>query len=116
MNTTLALSNLTSVAVLVFILGFLGARFKSDLRIPESIYQLISIYLLLGIGLKGGHALKEVSFSEIIKPSLTTLIIGSIIPFLAFYFLKFVKNLTDIQRGSMAAHYGSTSLVTFSAA
>ena len=116
MNTSLAFSNLTSVAVLVFILGFLGARFKSDLRIPESIYQLISIYLLLGIGLKGGHALKEVSFSEIIKPSITTLIIGSIIPFLAFYFLKFIRNLTDIQRGSMAAHYGSTSLVTFSAA
>lgn len=116
MNLTLAISNLTSVAVLVFILGFLGARFKSDLSIPESIYQLISIYLLLGIGLKGGHALKVVSFAEIIKPSLTTLIIGSIIPFLAFYFLKFIKNLSDLQRGSLAAHYGSTSLVTFSAA
>ena len=116
MNLTLALTNLTSVAVLVFILRFLGARFKSDLTIPESIYQLISIYLLLGIGLKGGHALKEVSITEILKPSITTLIIGSIIPFLAFYFLKFIKNLTDIQRGSMAAHYGSTSLVTFSAA
>ncbi|MFZ9790376.1 MAG: sodium-dependent bicarbonate transport family permease, partial [Candidatus Nanopelagicales bacterium] len=116
MNLSLALTNLTSVAVLVFILGFIGARFKSDLRIPESIYQLISIYLLLGIGLKGGHALKEVSLTEILKPSITTLIIGSIIPFLSFYFLKFVKNLTDIQRGSMAAHYGSTSLVTFSAA
>ena len=116
MDLSIAINNLTSVAVLVFILGFIGARFKSDLRIPESIYQLISIYLLLGIGLKGGHALKEVSLQEIIKPSLATLLVGSLIPFLAFYFLKTIKYLSVSQRGALAAHYGSTSLVTFSAA
>jgi hypothetical protein len=116
MDLSIAINNLTSVAVLVFILGFIGARFKSDLRIPESIYQLISIYLLLGIGLKGGHALKDVSFQEIIKPSLATLLVGSLIPFLAFYVLKTIKYLTVSQRGALAAHYGSTSLVTFSAA
>jgi hypothetical protein len=116
MDLSIAINNLTSVAVLVFILGFIGARFKSDLRIPESIYQLISIYLLLGIGLKGGHALKDVSFQEIIKPSLATLIVGSLIPFLVFYVLKTIKYLSVSQRGALAAHYGSTSLVTFSAA
>lgn len=116
MDLSIAINNLTSVAVLVFILGFIGARFKSDLRIPESIYQLISIYLLLGIGLKGGHALKEVSLQEIIKPSLATLLVGSLIPFLAFYILKTIKYLSVSQRGALAAHYGSTSLVTFSAA
>jgi hypothetical protein len=116
MDLSIAINNLTSVAVLVFILGFIGARFKSDLRIPESIYQLISIYLLLGIGLKGGHALKDVSFQEIIKPSLATLLVGSLIPFLAFYILKAIKYLSVSQRGALAAHYGSTSLVTFSAA
>ncbi len=77
MDMSIAFNNLTSVAVLVFVLGFIGAIFKSDLRIPDSIYQLISIYLLLGIGLKGGHALKDVSFQEIIKPSLATLIYTS---------------------------------------
>jgi hypothetical protein len=116
MDLSIAINNLTSVAVLVFILGFIGARFKSDLRIPESIYQLISIYLLLGIGLKGGHALKDVSLQEIIKPSLATLIVGSLIPFLVFYVLKTIKYLSVSQRGALAAHYGSTSLVTFSAA
>jgi hypothetical protein len=34
----------------------------------------------------------------------------------AFYSLRFVKVLSVIDRGSIAAHYGSTSLVTFSAA
>jgi hypothetical protein len=116
MDMSIAFNNLTSVAVLVFVLGFIGAIFKSDLRIPDSIYQLISIYLLLGIGLKGGQALKGVSFTEVIKPSLTTLVVGLIVPFLAYYFLQTIKSLTVSQRGAMAAHYGSTSLVTFSAA
>ena len=55
----IALSNLTSVSVLVFALGFLAARFKSDIRIPEPVYQIISVYLLFGIGLKGGVSLSN---------------------------------------------------------
>jgi hypothetical protein len=38
-----------------------------------------------------------------------------IIPCLAFVILRLVKGLNNIDRGSFAAHYGSTSLVTFSA-
>jgi hypothetical protein len=47
---------------------------------------------------------------------IATLILGCIIPALAFFALKFVKSLTQIDRGAIAAHYGSTSLVTFTAA
>jgi hypothetical protein len=45
-NLSLAYNNLTSVSVLVFALGFIAARFKSDIRIPEPVYQIISVYLL----------------------------------------------------------------------
>jgi hypothetical protein len=110
-----ALGNLTSVSVLVFILGFIAARFKSDIRIPDPVYQIISVYLLFGIGLKGGHSLKSTSFSELFVPSLTTILLGVLIPFIAFYLLRFIKVLSYVDRGSIAAHYGSTSLVTFSA-
>lgn len=113
---SLASTNLTSVAVLVFILGFLGALIKSDVRIPDSVYQLISIYLLFGIGLKGGHALKSVTAHSFIKPALATLALGIAIPVLAFFVLKLIRKLSDLDRGAIAAHYGSTSLVTFSAA
>lgn len=113
---SVALTNLTSVAVLVFVLGFLGARIKSDVRIPEPIYQMISIFLLFGIGLKGGHTLKGTSFSTFAGPAVVTLLLGLIIPLIAFYSLKVVKKISDIDRGAIAAHYGSTSLVTFSAA
>ena len=115
-STSVAITNLTSVAVLVFILGFIGARIKSDVRIPEQIYQMISIFLLFGIGLKGGHALREVSFTSFAGPALATLGLGILIPFIAFVTLKLVRKINDLDRGAIAAHYGSTSLVTFTAA
>ena len=116
MSWSLAINNLTSVAVLVFVFGFIAARLKSDVRIPEAAYQLISIYLLFGIGLKGGHALRDVTFSSFWKAALATLLLGVIIPICAYLSLRLIKQLSPIDRGAIAAHYGSTSLVTFSAA
>ena len=113
---SIAQANLTSVGVLGFMFCFLASRVKSDVRIPEAIYQFLSIYLLFGIGLKGGHSLKASSLSELLVPSLATIICGILIPVLAFAVLKFIRGLNDIDRGSISAHYGSTSLVTFSAA
>ena len=111
----IAASNLTSVGVLTFAFGFLAARIKSDVRLPDAIYQFLSVYLLFGIGLKGGHSLKYTSFSELFVPSVTTILLGILIPLIAFYSLRLIKVLGHIDRGSIAAHYGSTSLVTFSA-
>ena len=111
----LALSNLVSVGVLAFVFGFIAARVKSDVRVPEQIYQFLSIYLLFGIGLKGGHSLKSVSFEEVVTPAVTTVIVGALIPVLAFISLRLIRALSVVDRGSIAAHYGSTSLVTFSA-
>ena len=112
---SIAHANLTSVGVLTFIFGILAARIKSDVRVPDAIYQFLSIYLLFGIGLKGGHSLKTSSLSELATPALTTIACGILIPILAFLVLKLIKVLNDVDRGSIAAHYGSTSLVTFSA-
>jgi hypothetical protein len=112
----LALSNLVSVGVLAFVFGFIAARIKSDVRVPEQIYQFLSIYLLFGIGLKGGHSLKSVTFEEVLAPAITTVVAGALIPVFAFLSLRLIKTLSVTDRGSIAAHYGSTSLVTFSAA
>jgi hypothetical protein len=112
----IALSNLLSVGVLAFAFGFAAARIKSDVRVPEQIYQFLSIYLLFGIGLKGGHSLKSVSFEDVITPAVTTVVVGALIPVLAFLSLRLVRTLSVVDKGSIAAHYGSTSLVTFSAA
>jgi hypothetical protein len=112
----LALSNLVSVGVLAFVFGFIAARIKSDVRVPEQIYQFLSIYLLFGIGLKGGHSLKSVTFEEVFAPAVTTIVVGALIPVFAYLSLRLIRTLSVVDRGSIAAHYGSTSLVTFSAA
>ena len=54
--------NLASPAVLAFVLGAVAVRLKSDLRFPESITSLLSTYLLLAIGLKGGLRLRDALF------------------------------------------------------
>lgn len=111
-----ALTNVTSIPVLAFVLGLLAVAIKSDLRLPEALYQGISIYLLFGIGLKGGVALSKANWSEVALPIVGTLALGIVIPVLAFWVIGKITKLDTVNRGALAAHYGSTSLVTFSAA
>jgi hypothetical protein len=66
--------------------------------------------------LKGGHALKDVSFESFALPAVATVGLGILIPLFAYLSLKLVHKINDLDRGAIAAHYGSTSLVTFSAA
>jgi hypothetical protein len=61
-----AITNATSAPVLAFVLGLLAVALKSDLRLPEALYQGLSIYLLLGIGIKGGVALSEADRKSVV--------------------------------------------------
>jgi hypothetical protein len=112
----LIVGNLLSVPVLAFALGIFAASVRADLRLPDAVYQATSMYLLFAIGLKGGVALRESPISDVGVPLLFALFIGILIPILAFMILRVITKLDRIDRGAMAAHYGSTSLVTFTAA
>jgi uncharacterized protein len=112
----LALTNLTSPAVLAFVLGVMAALLRSDLRVPEAVHQALSIYLLLAIGIKGGVALRGPEAEGILVPLAATVGLGIVTPLAAYVVLRWITRLNGIDRGAMAAHYGSTSLVTFSAA
>ncbi len=117
MNTLdLAIENITSPAILAFALGMLAVALRSDLRLPESIYQTLTIYLLLAIGMKGGGALSESSFEEFWQPAVATLALSVTIPVVAFYVLRALGRMDPANAAAMAAHYGSTSVVTFTAA
>lgn len=111
----IALANLTSAPVLAFVLGILATVVRSDLRLPDAVYQTLSIYLLLGIGIKGGVALSQSSVQEVALPLLGALVLGAVVPAVAFFALAALTKLDAINRGALAAHYGSTSLVTFTA-
>jgi len=89
---------------------------RADIRLPEPVYRGISMYLLLAIGLKGGVALRESGLEDVAPPAAAAVALGLLIPLAAFHLLGVVTRLGVIDRGAMAAHYGSTSLVTFTAA
>ncbi len=112
----IAVSSLTSVPVLAFVLGIIASRIRADIGVSRSAVEIISFVLLLAIGLKGGFALRDTGLTGAVLPILTTLLLGCLIPLIAFALLRLVPKLSQVDRGAMAAHYGSTSLVTFTAA
>jgi hypothetical protein len=112
----LAIENLTSPPVLAFVLGALAVILRSDLRLPDPIHTWISTYLLLAIGLKGGHSLKDSDLASLTKPALLTIAFGIAIPIVVFFVTTKLLRLGAPDAGSIAAHYGSVSVVTFTAA
>ena len=113
---TLARSNLLSPPVLSFGLGMFGARVKSDLKLPSPLPTLLSTYLLLAIGLKGGTALAKADAGELALPAVATIAIGCLIPAVTFFVLRRIAGMPTSAAAAMAAFYGSVSAVTFTAA
>ncbi|MFM7271211.1 MAG: sodium-dependent bicarbonate transport family permease [Actinomycetes bacterium] len=112
----LAIENLTSPPVLAFVLGALAVALRSDLRLPDPIHTWLATYLLLAIGLKGGHALRGVEPGAVVAPAGATLLLGLVIPVVVFIVAERVIRVALPDAGSLAAHYGSVSVVTFTAA
>ena len=102
--------------VLFFILGAIAGLSKSDLRVPESFYNVLSIYLLLAIGIKGGIELQKVGITQIIIPSLASVMLGLTITMLTYIIAKKITKLDFDNAVALSAHYGSVSAVTFAVA
>lgn len=114
-DVSLAVGNFLSIPVILFLLAVLATRLKSGVRLPDAVYQGITIFLLIGIGLKGGHALKLATGETFVAPAAAAFGLGIAIPVMAYLLLKLSKKISQVDRAALAAHYGSTSLVTFSA-
>jgi hypothetical protein len=108
--------NLLDPLFLFFAVGFIGGLLKADLKLPDAVYQLLSTYLLLAIGLKGGVQLAQVSIGTIALPAAATLGLGVVVPVVAFFVALSLGRLNRADAASLAAHYGSASAVTFAAA
>jgi len=113
---SLLLDNILTPVVLCFVMGMIARWIKSDLALPEAMYQGISIYLLLAIGLKGGAALSATPFLVFLKPAIATIVIGLLSPVIAYVLLRKVGQRSQVDAAAVAAHYGSVSVVTFLAA
>lgn len=100
--------------VLFFVLGVVAGLLRSDLKIPGSIYEALSIFILLAIGLKGGVELAKHQVGDLLLDGLIIVLIGAVIPLLAFPVLRVLGRMSRADSASIAAHYGSVSVVTFS--
>ncbi|MDP3074907.1 sodium-dependent bicarbonate transport family permease [Bradyrhizobium sp.] len=110
----LAFQNLLSPMVLFFVLGLLAALARSDLSIPEAIAKLLSIYLLLSIGFRGGVEAAHHGFTgELIATVAAGILLSFGIPFVAYALLRATTNLKAVDAAAVAGHYGSISAVTF---
>jgi hypothetical protein len=102
--------------VLFFLLG-VGARLlRSDLRLPEAMYEGLSIYLLLSIGLRGGTELAKEHVLTLLPQALSVVAMGLTLPLVAYPVLLRIGKLDRYNAASIAAHYGSVSIVTFAVA
>lgn len=108
--------NLLTPVVLAFVLGALATLLRSDLRMPEALHTGLSIYLLLAIGLRGGGELAHTPLALLWKPALVTIGLGILTAILAFGVLRRLGRFSVPDAAALAAHYGSVSVVTFTAA
>jgi uncharacterized protein len=106
---------MVDVVVFFFVLGVLARLLKSDLRLPEALYETLSIYLLLAIGLKGGIELSKQSLSVLAPQILACATLGFLIPFVIYPLARSLR-LVRADAASLAAHFGSVSVVTFAVA
>ena len=106
------MENFLDPAILFFVFGVFAGLIKSNLSIPEPLTKFLSLYLLMGLGLKGGFALNESGFNtEIIITLLIAIFLAILVPILGYNFLK--HRLGRYDAAAISATYGSVSAVTF---
>lgn len=96
-----------------FALGLLAGVVKSDLKVPDAIYETLSILLMLTLGLKGGMALHGVPLMPILPELSLIAATGVALPLLLYPLLRNLVRLSSANAASIAAHYGSVSAGTF---
>ncbi len=99
--------------ILFFLLGLIAGLLRADLRLPGSIYEFVSMLLLISIGLKGGVELASQPFLNLLPDMLAVVLMGIALPLVAFPVLLKLGGFRRADAASIAAHYGSVSVGTF---
>lgn len=105
--------NLLTAPVIAFVLAVVATLLRFEIRLPESLYPILSTFLLLAIGMKGGKSLADSDVSDLWKPLLAALVLGIITPLIAFAAVRYAGRIDRTNAAALAAHYGSVSAVTF---
>lgn len=104
------------VVILFFIFGLVAGLVRSELRLPATLYETLSLVLLLTIGLKGGEGLAKQALGPLLPQLGIVIMLGVAQTFIAFAILRVVGRLGRSDAAATAAHYGSVSVATFAVA
>ena len=63
--SSILVDNILTAPVIAFVVALIATLLRFDLRIPDALYPILSTFLLLAIGIKGGKALSESSPAEL---------------------------------------------------
>jgi hypothetical protein len=102
--------------VAFFILGIVSRIAGAKFIFPEDLYQSLSMFLMIAIGLKGGLALQAYVDPSLIIKSIAVVAFGVSLPLIAYPILRFFGQLDKVNAGAIAAHYGSVSVATYAVA
>ena len=112
--------NLLTPIPLCFLLGIICKLIHGGIKIPKELYYTIAIFLLMSIGFMGGHELAheyhQYGWGRVAYPALATLFLGCFTPISAFAILRYIGRMSVADSAGIAAHYGSTSAVTYAVA
>jgi hypothetical protein len=102
--------------IMFFVLGVIAGLVRSDLRIPSALYDFLSIYLLLSIGLKGGLELAKYPLLPLLPKMVAVVAVGVTFPLLGYVVLRKLGGFKRADAAAIAAHYGSVSVGTYAVA
>lgn len=101
------------IIILFFALGAFAGLVRADLRLPTGLYDTLSLYLLLALGLKGGMELARFPVADVLLQALPVVSLGLLLPLLAYPVLRHLGRMPAADAASIAAHYGSVSVATY---
>ncbi|MBA4261710.1 MAG: sodium-dependent bicarbonate transport family permease [Comamonadaceae bacterium] len=96
-----------------FVLGLVAGLLRSDLKLSGGLSDTLVIYLLIAIGLKGGFELAQTSVQQLALPIVLVVLMSAGTPLLGYQILRRMGRMGHLDAASIAAHYGSVSVVTF---
>jgi hypothetical protein len=102
--------------ILFFLFGLVAGLLGSDLKLPSTLYDSLTIFLLLAIGLKGGQGLATQPLLPLLPQILAVVVLGVLQTLIGYIGLRTFFRFDRPNAAAMAAHYGSVSVATFAVA
>ncbi|PKO84375.1 MAG: sodium-dependent bicarbonate transport family permease [Betaproteobacteria bacterium HGW-Betaproteobacteria-11] len=99
--------------ILFFLFGLAAGLARSELKLPGSLYDSLTVFLLLAIGLKGGQGLAMQPLLPLLPQIGAVILLGAAQTLIAFAILRHAGRFARADAAATAAHYGSVSVATF---